>query len=210
MAHTVTIYASWFLLQKIISKQALSLDVLGVILVWVCFIRNTEFWLHENEMISFQSNTFLSNLNPIFPRNIFLCRKRKKYLIQPFTSSLWIRDSPSEGQWLHLWTWPCANASGMALYQRPLLRYSFNLSPGCLLPVSPFRINSLTSKIGELLLTLSPVPITAESLFQISPIALACLLLSQILTPQSPLNPLHSTWAPAMLLNLVLLKSMTS
>lgn len=205
MAHTVRIYASWFPLQKIISKQALSLDVLGVILVWVCFIRNTGFWLHENEMISFQSNTFLSNLNPIFPRNIFLCRKRKKYLIQPFTS-----DSPCEGQWLHLWTWPCANASGMTLYQRPLLRYSFNLSPGCLLPVSPFRINSLTPKIGELLLTLSPVPITAESLFQISPIALACLLLSQILTPQSPLNPLHSTWAPAMLLNLVLLKSMTS
>lgn len=42
------------------------------------FHQNTEFWLHENEMISFQSNTFLSNLNPIFPRNIFLCRKRKK------------------------------------------------------------------------------------------------------------------------------------
>lgn len=98
----------------------------------------------------------------------------------------------------------------MGLYQRPLLRYSFNLSPGCLLPVSPFRINSLTPKIGELLLTLSPVPITAESLFQISPTALACLLLSQLLTPWSPLNPLHSTWAPAMLLNLVLLKPMTS
>lgn len=138
MAHTVRIYASWFLLWKIISKQPLSLDVLGVILVWVCFIRIQSFWLHENEMISFQSNTFLSNLNPIFPRNIFLCRKKKKshpaFHLQPLNQGL-----SGEGQWLRLWTWPCANASWDGTLSKTLLRYSFNLSPGCLLPVSPFR-----------------------------------------------------------------------
>lgn len=82
-------------------QAAAGLDVLGVIRVSL-FHQNTEFWLHENEMISFQSNTFLSNLNPIFPRNIFLCRKRKKkshpaFHLQPLNQGLsrWRSMTPS-------------------------------------------------------------------------------------------------------------------
>lgn len=144
MAHTVRIYASWFLLWKIISSSRWAL-MSWVWFVWSLFHQNTEFWLHENEMISFQNNTFLSNLNPIFPKYIFLCRKKKK-----ISSSL----SPPASESGTLPVKVNDSVCGPDLVQMPLgwdfIKEPFSaiaIISGCLLHVSPFRINSLL-KIG--------------------------------------------------------------
>lgn len=107
MAHTTRICASWFLLQEIISKLVLSIDFLGIILVWACFIRNKEFWLHDSEMNLLSKQHISQWLKPFSPQEASLFVEEKKVSSSLCTSRLWLRDSPPQGQCLHLCTWPC-------------------------------------------------------------------------------------------------------
>lgn len=127
------IWAGWFLLRKWCPGLHWAL------IPWVWFL----FESVSSEIKSFDymtvrwsplNSTLLSSLNSSQEMSLFIGREKVSSSL--LTSSLRLRHA-SEGQRLHLCTWPCADSSGMALYQFPPFPCSFNLSPRCLLPFSP-------------------------------------------------------------------------